>query len=142
MLTDGPHHLLIITGDHDTQSFSQDPESHFGKLVRTETVTGHAQILASGFRNPQGMARDQYGNLWGTDHGPRGGDELNLLVQGNNYGWPIVSYGINDRGYINLPEGQENRMEWHDGFTAPAFSWIQSIGISDIIMNDDQEFQL
>ena len=147
MLSDGAEHLLIVTGDHrmggrgNNLMIAQDPESHLGKLLRVETETGDVDILAYGLRNPQGFARDQYGNLWSTEHGPLAGDELNLLEPGNNYGWPLVSYGIDyEKRVIKTPEiygvGQ------HDGFTTPVFSWIPSIAPSSIVVNNPQTFPL
>lgn len=140
MLTDGADHLLVITGDHGTGNFSQDHESHLGKLLRVKIETGDTEILASGFRNSQGMTRDAHGNLWGTDHGPQGGDELNLLKPGENYGWPTVTYGIEYGRVLNSPE--VDRAGRHDGFTPPVFSWIPSIAISSIIVNNHQAFPL
>ena len=91
MLTDGPDHLLVAIGDHRHSKYAQDPASHLGKLVRVEIATGRAETLALGLRNPQGLTRDAAGRLWETEHGPQGGDELNVLVAGGNYGWPQVS---------------------------------------------------
>ena len=139
MLVEGSDHLLIVTGDHgidgrNTWVVSQDPESHLGKLLRVEIETGEAEILASGLRNSQGLVRDQYGNIWATDHGGTGGDELNLMKEDNNYGWPIVSYG--------LKLHKTDKVGSHDGFTPPIFSWIPSIAPSSIIMNNPQAFPL
>lgn len=157
MLTDGPGHLLIVTGDHSNSrkweddngrqigelSFAvapQHPQSHLGKLLRVDIETGFSEVLASGLRNPQGLTRDMYGNLWSTEHGPQGGDELNLLEQGNNYGWPVVSYGIYYGGLVNVPEVEKAGL--HDGFTEPVFSWTPSIAVSSIIVNNDEVFPL
>ena len=140
MLTDGADHLLVVTGDHGTGSLSQDPESHLGKLLRVKIETGDTEILASGLRNSQGLTRDAYGNLWGTDHGPQGGDELNLLKPGENYGWPIVTYGVGYGRVLNSPE--VDRTGRHDGFTPPVFSWIPSIATSSIMVNNHQAFPL
>ena len=138
MVTDGPDHLLVITGSHGIGASSQDPESHLGKLLRVEIETGDTEVLASGFRNSQGLTRDAYGNLWATDHGPHGGDELNLLEQGNNYGWPLASYGLGGSTSLDSLEGEN--LGVHDGFALPAFSWILGIGISNVIVNDGRLF--
>ena len=158
MLTDGLEHLLVVIGDHrvDGAFFAdengeevegvsgrvtpQDPESHLGKLVRVSIKTGDTEILALGLRNPQGLTRDADSNLWSTEHGPLGGDELNMLEPGNNYGWPVVSYGIDYGGYVNVPE--VNRLGEHEGFTKPILSWVPSIATSSLIVNDDQAFPL
>jgi aldose sugar dehydrogenase len=51
------------------------------------------EIWTYGHRNPQGLAFDAQGRLWSHEHGPKGGDELNLIVAGRNYGWPVITYG-------------------------------------------------
>ena len=140
MLTDGPDHLLVAIGDHRRSKYAQDPASHLGKLVRVEIATGRAETLALGLRNPQGLARDAAGHLWGTDHGPQGGDELNLLEPGGNYGWPRVSYGVGYRSTVNVPRAAEVGL--HDGFIKPVFAWVPSIGISSLIVNDERLFPL
>ena len=107
MLMDGAEHLLVAVGDHAWYEWHErqeagdpekppvvDPESHLGKLVRIELASGEVEIVAGGFRNPQGLARDKEGNLWLTEHGPQGGDELNLVRPGLDYGWPYATYGI------------------------------------------------
>lgn len=138
MMTDGPDHLLVITGSHGIGASSQDSESHLGKLLRVEIETGDTEVLASGFRNSQGLARDEHGNLWATDHGPYGGDELNLLEPGANYGWPLVTYGLG--GSTSLDELEGEKLGIHDGFALPVFSWIPGIGISSVIVNDGRLF--
>ena len=108
-----------------------------GKLVRIELASGRAEILASGFRNPQGFVRDADGHLWQTEHGPQGGDELNLLKPNLNYGWPHVTlgnrYGSRIWPYSAIP-GR------HDGFEKPIFAWIPSIAVSNLIISESQLF--
>ena len=133
MLTDGPDHLLVVVGDQGQGELAQHPGSHLGKLIRVDIESGATEILALGLRNPQGLARDADGNLWETEHGPRGGDELNLLEPGGNYGWPYASYGL---GAIGLITGE------HAGFVKPAFAWIHAIGVSSVIVNDERAFPL
>ncbi len=84
----------------------------------------------TGHRNHQGLAFDLEGNLWDTEHGPRGGDEVNLIVKGANYGWPIKAFSIN---YSDTPF----RMPWNKpgedyDFKLPAFRWLPSIGASGL----------
>ena len=140
MLTDGPDHLLVVPGPHLVNEDAQDPASHLGKLVRVEIETGRAEVLASGLRNPQGLTRDAAGRLWGTDHGPQGGDELNVLEPGGNYGWPRVSYGVGYGSRVNV--SQAEAVGSHDGFAKPVFAWVPSIGISSLIVNDERWFPL
>ena len=150
MLMDGPEHLLVVTGDHSIYEWYLDehPEErplapgadfHFGKLLRIELVSGEVEIVAEGFRNPQGFARDADGNLWQTEHGPQGGDELNLLKPGLNYGWPHVTHGIQ---YGNKVWPYSEVQGRHDEFEKPIYAWIPRIGISNLIVSDSRYFPL
>ena len=152
MLIDGAEHLLVAVGDHAWYEWHErqmagnpekppvvDPDSHLGKLVRIELASGEVEVVASGFRNPQGLARDTEGNLWLTEHGPQGGDELNLVRPGLDYGWPYATYGIlygNRIWPYNKAQGR------HDGFEEPVFAWIPAIAISNLIVSDSQQFPL
>ena len=153
MVTDGPSHLLVVTGDygmdgragrgllgiidhvaHPGYMAAQLPESHFGKLLQVAPRTGEVAVLASGLRNPQGLARDALGNLWETEHGPKGGDELNLLAPGANYGWPLVTHGVGAGGRLNV--GDATAVGQHEGYDAPVFAWVPAVGISALAVND------
>ena len=141
MLTDGEEHLLVTIGNH---TYGQRPipsDLYIGKLVRIEIETGEAEILATGIRNSQGLARDAEGNLWATDHGPQGGDELNLLREGADYGYPQVSYGVSPGGVVLRLVEDENTGR-HDGFARPVFSWVPSPALSAIAVNDERRFPL
>ena len=142
MLTDGPGHLLVVIGDHIHNNgwIAQNPESHLGKLVRVAIDSGEAEILAFGLRNPQGFARDAEGNLWEAEHGPLGGDELNVLEPGSNYGWPSASYGIDYDRRVSLREWETAGR--HEGFVKPRFAWVPSIAVSAVIVNDERWFPL
>ncbi|GEM_PF-1204630 len=152
MLMDGAEHLLVAVGDHAWYEWHVqleagdpekppvvDPDTHLGRLLRIELATGQVEIVAGGFRNPQGLARDSDGNLWLTEHGPQGGDELNLVKAGLDYGWPFATYGIlyGDRIWPYI--SQQGR---HDGFEEPFFAWIQAIAVSNLIISDSQQFPL
>ena len=148
VLADGQEHLLVAFGDHDLPTPdgglhpSQAPDTFFGKLVRVDASTGRAEVLASGLRAPSGLARDKEGNLWEVEHGPLGGDELNLLSPGGNYGWPHVTYGIDyDRTAWVEDVAESSR---HEGFVKPVFSWVRvpSRAVSAIAVNDEQAFRL
>lgn len=150
MLTDGDCCLLIITGDHawngeDTAAgfpiLAQDPTSHLGKLIRVNIESGAAEILTLGHRNPQGFARDGEGRLWAAEHGPLGGDELNLLRYGENYGWPLNSYGFIYGRKIPPPQLENiERLGTHGDFARPSFSWTPAIAPSALIVNDARAF--
>ena len=149
MLMDGDEHLLVVIGAHGWEAkmegrgrwpiISDDPDAHLGKLVRIHVTTGTAEILASGLRNPQGFARDADGTLWAPDHGPQGGDELNILRPSLNYGWPYVTHGIQYGNEIWPYTKAQGR---HDGFEMPVYSWIPAIAPSNLIVSDSQLFPL
>ena len=148
MVADGPAHVLVAIGDHGLEGHdawpapAEQPElmapqsqnSHFGKLLRVAIKTGHTRTLATGLRNPQGLAADAEGNLWETEHGPQGGDELNLMLNGANYGWPFVSYGIGYGGFVRASNVAGAGR--HDGYAKPAFAWVRSIAVASVIAND------
>lgn len=93
-------------------------------------------IFSSGHRNPTGLLVTKNNHIISSEHGPRGGDELNLIKEGKNYGWPTVSYGEPYENDINQPyHYQKNHIEL--GFEEPIFSFIPSIGTSQIIELDD-----
>ena len=152
LLMDGAGHLLVAIGDNGWYEWQEwktneeghraavvEPDSHLGKLVRIDLATGSAETIAAGFRNPQGFIRDRAGNLWLTEHGPQGGDELNLVRPGLDYGWPHATHGIlygNRVWPFNQLQGS------HAGFEEPFYSWIPSIGVSSLIEVDGGDFPL
>ncbi len=145
MLTDGADHLLAIIGDLGVSGWWNrppfDPALDMSKLFRIAIETGEAEVLARGFRNPQGLARDADGNLWAPEHGPQGGDELNLLERGGNYGWPLVSYGV-EYGGVAPQNMEDEEVGRHDGFRRPVFAWVPSPALSAIAVNDERHFPL
>jgi glucose/arabinose dehydrogenase len=87
-------------------------------------------MWSTGHRNQQGLAFDSEGNLWDTEHGPRGGDEVNLIKRGANYGWPVRAFSIN---YNDSPF----RTPWNgpgESFALPVFRWLPSIGASGMTL--------
>ena len=94
------------------------------------------EIWSFGHRNPQGMTRDPAtGELWITEHGPQGGDELNLVQPGLNYGWPVVGYGVN---YGSGARIHESTMR--EGMENPRHVWVPSIGTSGLTMYTGSAF--
>lgn len=122
-------HLFITTGEHFSnreRQFAQDVEKTYGKVVRVTPQGGAAEdnpfdneVWTLGHRNVQGAAlRPSDGTLWTLEHGPAGGDELNLITRGANYGWPVVSYGVNYSGAA-VGSGAARR----EGLTEPQYYW-------------------
>lgn len=122
--------LFISSGERQKFSPAQDMNQNLGKVVRLTDAGGipsdnpfydqgrvKAQIWSSGHRNPLGIAFDKGGSLWEVEMGPRGGDELNLILKGVNYGWPEVSGGKHYDGrfipaHSSRPEFQAPRINW------------------------------
>nr|MCU0922965.1 PQQ-dependent sugar dehydrogenase [Burkholderiaceae bacterium] len=128
--------MLLTVGDHlfnghdREQMLSQDPATHYGKTLSIDLGTGSAQVFTLGHRNPQGLVVSSDGTVWLTEHGPRGGDELNRLVAGRNYGWPLVTYGTDygsDRWPLNAKQGE------HEGFERPVHAWVPSIATGNLL---------
>lgn len=131
--------LMIALGVANDTTWSrasaaaQDPASPYGKILRYDIIDGdggprltNRSIATSGHRNPQGMARSGE-ILLAVEHGPKGGDEINLIEIGANYGWPLYSAGSQyNQGDLNsfAPDGA--------GFSNPLFTFVPSIAISDI----------
>ncbi|QJD77065.1 PQQ-dependent sugar dehydrogenase [Spirosoma rhododendri] len=97
--------------------------------------TAPTTIYAYGNRNPQGLAINPKTNqLWETEHGPQGGDEVNIIQKGANYGWPLVSYGINYDGTTI------SQSPTRDGIQAPVHTWTPSIGTSGLAFITNERF--
>jgi cytochrome c2 len=132
----GTDDLLLSLGDHDfsgvetTRVLAQDPTALYGKTILIHLQDGSHEIFTSGHRNPQGLFRDNTGIIWETEHGAQGGDELNILTKGSDYGWPLVTYGT-DYGSAAWPlNAHQGR---HEGFAPPVFAWVPSIGASNLL---------
>ena len=128
--------FLLTMGDHEydgwnkTELFSQDPKVSYGKILAIDRSTGTSRVFSLGHRNPQGLYIDPEGSIWSTEHGPQGGDELNRIVLGANYGWPHVTYGTQYGSYVWPLSDQQGR---HDGYTGSVYAWVPAIGISNLI---------
>jgi cytochrome c2 len=149
------HHVLLTLGDLGHTgiitgpAFSQSDDNTYGKTILIDLNTREFSVYTKGHRNPQGLARAPDGVIYSTEHGPNGGDELNVIVKGNNYGWPIVSYGrtcddVNactgdDTLYLRNPLNQH--LGSHDGYAKPLFAWLPSIGVSNLIVLRGTQFK-
>lgn len=137
--TDG--RILFTLGDFGysgagKEAISQLPNSDYGKVILLDT-DGVRTPFTSGHRNPEGLLVDRSGRIWETEHGPQGGDELNLLVRGADYGWPLVTYGT-EYGQLTWPLAHGARN--HGKFTEPVYAFVPSIGISNLIELGPREF--
>ncbi|HYE42409.1 MAG TPA: PQQ-dependent sugar dehydrogenase, partial [Caulobacteraceae bacterium] len=155
--------LYVTTGERSdlvTRPQAQDPNSHLGKVIRINADgsvprdnpfvgrAGHRpEIFSIGHRNLQSAAIGPDGKLWTVEHGPRGGDELNRVEAGKNYGWPTITYGVEYRGGpvgqgLTAKEGLEQPVYYWDPVIAPsgmsfyrgaAFpAWKDSVFVGDM----------
>ncbi len=137
--------LLLTVGDsgfsgiESTQVFAQDPATDFGKTILIDLNTHEHRIFSMGHRNPQGITRTRDGNVWVTEHGEQGGDELNLLRDRANYGWPNVTYGT-EYGSNLWPRSQHQGQ--HIGYQQPTMAWVPSIGACDIAALNSKLFPI
>lgn len=135
-------HLFVTSGERQKFDPAQDLDTNLGKIVRLN-LDGTAaavsnpfpfpggisgEVWSYGHRNPLGIAFDADGNLWSTEMGPKGGDELNLIRSGTNYGWPLVSNGSHYDGR-DIPDHAPG-----DGFEAPKVWWNPSISPSSLMI--------
>ena len=133
--------LLITTGDgFNYREAAQDTFNQLGKVIRinkdgtvpnnnpfADGLKGDAKVYSYGHRNPQGLSYDATSNtIYMHEHGPKGGDEVNIVEPANNYGWPATSYGVNYSGALITPFKQA------EGVTDPIHYWVPSIAPSGL----------
>ena len=137
-IVEGPDGTIYLTvGDRGDRPSAQDLSSHNGSVVRVNRdgsvpadnpfvgrTDARPEIWSYGHRNPQGAALDAEGRLWINEHGARGGDEINLVRRGANYGWPVISYGVHYSGR-KIGEGTAK-----EGMEQPELHWDPSIAPS------------
>jgi glucose/arabinose dehydrogenase len=132
--------LYISTGDRGSPDRAQDREDSAGAILRVPlrsdgTAGGPAEIYSYGHRNVQGMLYDAAsGALIAHEHGPRGGDEINLIIKDINYGWPLVSYGVNYNGsrvsdFQSLPGIAEPLLYWTPSIAPSGFARYPETGV-------------
>ena len=134
-------HLFVSSGERQKMEPAQDLGTNLGKIIRLDpdgTATAGnpfadrggvaAQVWTYGHRNPLGLAFDPAGNLWNSEMGPQGGDELNLVREGANYGWPQASNGSHYGG-ADIPDHAAG-----DGFEAPKASWNPSVSPGSLMI--------
>jgi glucose/arabinose dehydrogenase len=141
--------LLLTLGDgFDLREQAQNPANHIGTIVRllpdgtppadnpfVDSVAARSEIFSYGHRNPQGIVVDPIsGTIWSHEHGPRGGDEINRLIAGENYGWPIATEGIDYSGARISP------FESRPGLRDPEWVWTPSIAPAGLAIYRGDEF--
>ena len=153
---DRNNYLFITAGDRmarptgDLEAHpAQDTSNHHGVIVRLHDdgrvpddnpFVGQAEarpeIWSYGHRNPQGLVvHPETGEVWITEHGPQGGDELNRIIPGANYGWPVIGYGVNYRTGLAIHEGT-----MREGMESPPHFWVPSIATSGLLIYTGDRF--
>ena len=127
---------LILTHGHmgASRPGSEEFQGDYGKILEIDLEDGSSRYISTGHRNEQGLAIDSTGTLWSTEHGPQGGDELNIIVSGGDYGWPYVTYGT-DYNKRHWPYAKQQGR--HNGYKKPVFAWLPSIAVSNLIQIND-----
>lgn len=135
--------LFVTLGEgFKYKELAQDPKELLGKIVRinpdgsipadnpfADGVSGDPAVWSYGHRNEQGLYYDKVsGTLWETEHGPKGGDELNIITRGTNYGWPAITYGVDYDGTIISDKTEA------EGMAQPETYWVPSIAPSGLTM--------
>lgn len=153
---DGKGYLFLTVGDRQVPPTgnleahpAQDLSNHHGVTVRlhddgrvpadnpfVNRPGARPEIWSYGHRNAQGMAfHPDTGDLWQNEHGPQGGDELNLILPGRNYGWPVIGYGVNYQTGLAIHAGTHR-----EGMEQPVHVWVPSIGISGLMIYTGDRF--
>ena len=127
---------------------AQDLSNHHGKIIRlhddgrvpsdnpfVNRPGARPEIWSYGHRNVQGIAISEAGDVWADEHGPQGGDELNRLQPGLNYGWPVIGYGVNYTTGLAIHAGTHRQ-----GMEQPSHIWVPSIGISGLMAYTGDRF--
>ncbi len=156
IIFDGQGHVFITVGDRqapprgDLEGHpAQDLSNHHGVVIRlnedgsvpadnpfVNEPGAKPEIWSYGHRNAQGLAiHPETGDIWLNEHGPQGGDELNLVQKGLNYGWPVVGYGVNYRSGSRIHEGTHR-----EGMEPPAHFWVPSIATSGLLIYTGDKF--
>lgn len=142
-------HLYFSVGDRGNRPNGQNLESHAGSILRlnvdgsvpqdnpfVDVKGARNEIWSYGHRNPQGLVWDSVNQrLWSIEHGPRGGDELNLIERGGNYGWPVISYGKEYASFRAVGEGTHK-----EGMEQPKKFYIPSIAPGSLIQYSGDAF--
>ncbi len=151
LVFDRDGYLFITLGENNDRPTAQDLDKLQGKVVRIfpdgkvpddNPFVGQSgvrpEIWSYGHRNPQGAALNPWnGTLWENEHGPRGGDEVNIIERGKNYGWPLATHGIN-YSLQPIPEAKGKSVE---GAVDPHHVWEKSPGVSGMAFYDADRFK-
>ena len=130
-----PLRVVLGSGDYHWDglyapvALAQEPGNDYGKVLEIDLGTGAGRTVSTGHRNMQGVVVDTDGQIWVTEHGPRGGDELNRVVDGGNFGWPDAVLGTR---YNKLPWPGAKEYGRHDQHIPPTYAWVPSVATSGL----------
>jgi glucose/arabinose dehydrogenase len=149
LVWDRDGNLFVTMGERGQMQEAQNLSVHLGKIVRltdagkvpagnpfASTPNARPEIFSLGNRNVQGAAlHPATGELWAHEHGPQGGDEINIIRAGRNYGWPVITYGVNYVTGTKIGEGTEK-----PGMEQPLWKWVPSIAPSGMTFYTGDKF--
>ncbi len=131
--------LYLTIGTFGIRVLAQDKNSYFGKTIEIDMINNNHKIFTIGHRNAQGLTfNDKYNLLFSSEHGPKGGDEINILISDQNYGWPISSYGeYYDGNFREEAPLHKNHKKYN--FVEPIIHFPPSTAVSQIqFLNDEK----
>jgi glucose/arabinose dehydrogenase len=124
------HPAQDVSNHHGTVNRLNDDGSAPADNPFVGTPGARPEIWSYGHRNPQGLAiHPETGDVWVVEHGPQGGDELNRILPGMNYGWPVIGYGVNYGSGLAIHEGTQG-----EGIESPTHFWVPSIATSGLMI--------
>jgi hypothetical protein len=132
--------ILLTSGDYYQKDEIQDLNSIFGKILKVNFKNLSYELISYGHRNPQGIKfTDNKDIIISTEHGPIGGDEVNIInlkddLKDRNFGWPIASYGVGRQETNSSVNFEKKNYKSHDGFKEPLVQFTPSIGISEVVL--------
>ena len=140
---DSSGHIYLSVGDRRQQQKAQSTDDHIGTIVRLQrdgkpvsdnpfVGEGRPEIFSYGHRNPQGIYLTEDDQIWSSEHGPQGGDEVNLIQPGKNYGWPVITHG-EQYGGGKIGEGTAK-----PGMEQPVVHYTPSIATSDMLVYEHE----
>ena len=135
-----PGKVILGSGDYAwdgiyaPEAYAQVSGNDYGKVLEIDLRDGATREVSKGHRNMQGVLVDSANRIWVTEHGPRGGDELNLIVEGANYGWPEETLGTR---YNRLPSPGSGQYGRHDKYARPVYAWVPSLGLCHLTQIND-----
>ena len=147
------HHIIVALGDYQNAYLYNKENNELGNTILINTTDLSKKTFTKGHRNPEGLVFSKtFNKIFETEHGPEGGDEINVIEENQNYGWPTNTYGtIYRETDASMNFNDPSREMWsnvgganfgnHDDFKKPLFAYIPSIGIKAIEQLPKSQFE-